>query len=413
VALPAGDVLEIVAAIAAALDHAHAHGLLHGDVKPANILVTTPGAGEQRILLSDFGIAPPTAAYAAPEALAGGAADAAADQYALAATAFHLLTGAPPGLRRLSGRHPALRRLDAAFARALARRPADRFATCGEFSDALHRLIASADDDSAGDVPAADAGAHALAVNPAPEVTPLSSAPEPPTTVTPDLEPPEAEGKKRSVWTLALIAAVVLVLTGLVAVGVLTGRRSAPSSPKAGPAPTRQAAAVVPSNAPTAAPPAPVEGTYRLEVQHDRQTFNYLPDSHPPNVATWWAFRTSCSGAASTACTATGIQLDDDDHTQPMPAGGGQLVLRYLDGQWQSEPATSPFSCVGPDGIPQSQTATTVLTLRPRPHGELAGEEAVTVKTNECGQRTAVIRIPTVAVRSGDLPDGVAVPDRP
>ena len=52
-----------------------------------------------------------------------------------------------------------------------------------------------------------------------------------------------------------------------------------------------------------------------------------------------------------------------------------------------------------------------VLTLRPQPQGELVGEESVTVKTNECGQRAAVIRIPTVAFRSGDVPDGVAVPD--
>jgi serine/threonine-protein kinase len=94
-----------------------------------------------------------------------------------------------------------------------------------------------------------------------------------------------------------------------------------------------------------------------------------------------------------------------------MSAGGGQLVLTYGDGQWQSEPETSEFPCIGPNGIAQSQTTTMVLTLRPQPQGELAGEESVTVKTNECGQRAAVIRIPTVASRSGDVPEGVAVPD--
>ena len=54
---PAGEVLAIVSAVADALDHAHQRGLLHRDVKPANILLTGRGEGEQRILLSDFGIA--------------------------------------------------------------------------------------------------------------------------------------------------------------------------------------------------------------------------------------------------------------------------------------------------------------------------------------------------------------------
>ena len=95
---PAGEVLAIITAVASALDHAHHRGLLHRDVKPANILLTSPAAGEQRILLADFGIAPRggTVGYAAPEQLTGAELDGRADQYALAATAFHLLTGAPP-----------------------------------------------------------------------------------------------------------------------------------------------------------------------------------------------------------------------------------------------------------------------------------------------------------------------------
>ena len=94
----AGEVLAIITAVASALDHAHERGLLHRDVKPANILLTSPAAGEQRILLADFGIAPRGGGvgYAAAEQLAGAEIDGHADQYALAATAFHLLTGAPP-----------------------------------------------------------------------------------------------------------------------------------------------------------------------------------------------------------------------------------------------------------------------------------------------------------------------------
>ena len=51
------DALEIVFAIADALDYAHERYLLHRDVKPANILITDPRMGDRRILLADFGIA--------------------------------------------------------------------------------------------------------------------------------------------------------------------------------------------------------------------------------------------------------------------------------------------------------------------------------------------------------------------
>ncbi|WP_420865802.1 serine/threonine-protein kinase [Mycolicibacterium holsaticum] len=108
--LPADQVIPIVAAVASALDYAHTRGLLHRDVKPANILLTEDEEGDQRVLLADFGIARNiddvngltttnttvgTVAYAAPEQLMGEQIDGRADQYALAATAYHLLTGAP------------------------------------------------------------------------------------------------------------------------------------------------------------------------------------------------------------------------------------------------------------------------------------------------------------------------------
>ncbi|EUA35265.1 serine/threonine-protein kinase pknF [Mycobacterium xenopi 3993] len=80
-------------------------------MKPANILLTHPDGEDRRILLADFGVARHlgdisgitatnvavgTVAYAAPEQLIGSNIDGRADQYALAATAFHLLTGVPP-----------------------------------------------------------------------------------------------------------------------------------------------------------------------------------------------------------------------------------------------------------------------------------------------------------------------------
>lgn len=170
--IPPDEVAEIVRAVADALDYAHQRGLLHRDVKPANILLTRPDSGERRILLADFGIARwvndisgltatnmtvGTVSYAAPEQLMGGELDGRADQYALAATAFHLLTGKPPFShsnpavvisRHLSAAPPApgahraeLAATDAVFARALAKDPKDRFERCADFARALtHHL---------------------------------------------------------------------------------------------------------------------------------------------------------------------------------------------------------------------------------------------------------------------------------
>src|SRR6201996_2260994 len=149
--MPKADVAAIISAVADALDHAHARGLLHRDVKPANILLGS-ASPRRRILLADFGIAREmgeisgltatnmlvgTTAYCAPEQLQGRDLDARADQYALGCTAFNLLTGsapfpgstpavvitqhlsAPPP--RISERRPELVGLDGALAKALAK----------------------------------------------------------------------------------------------------------------------------------------------------------------------------------------------------------------------------------------------------------------------------------------------------
>lgn len=170
---PAGmsvdQVLTIVTAIANALDYAHDRGLLHRDVKPANILLSQPDKDRQRrIYLADFGIARPiadasgltatnltvgTVAYAAPEQLMGEDLDGRADQYALAATAHHLLTGTPlydntnpvavisrhlsTPAPALSERRPDLAPLDGVLHTGLAKDPAERFANCMTFAQAL------------------------------------------------------------------------------------------------------------------------------------------------------------------------------------------------------------------------------------------------------------------------------------
>lgn len=175
VGMPADQVAEIISAIASALDYAHEHhDVMHRDVKPANILLAEPEDGDQRVLLGDFGIARSigetscltstnmtvgTFPYSAPEQLTDEPIDGRADQYALAATVYHLLTGSTlfshtnPAVvisRHLTARPPALaetrpmlRVFDPVLAKALAKDPADRFARCTDFANAFARAAQS------------------------------------------------------------------------------------------------------------------------------------------------------------------------------------------------------------------------------------------------------------------------------
>jgi serine/threonine protein kinase, bacterial len=466
---PAGEVLALMSAVGGALDHAHQRGLLHRDVKPANILLTGRGEGEQRILLSDFGIALPlgaptganathvpvgTVAYAAPEQLMGADIDGHADQYALAATAFHLLTGAPPveqtdpvaALRRLldgapprlSDQRPELARLDGVFSRALAKRPGDRFQSCREFADAANEEAGvSAGDRSPEAILAVDYPAYAWPeiddmrpAGPPPVFPPRAGQPEERGTrlqsaaaalarrldsfstgakAPPDGAAPAVTRRRRRPRKVVLWSAAVVLLAGLLALGIVIGRQTEPTRTQAASrTPPPSAPAAAPTTSTTAAAPVPLDGSYRIEVQRTKQTFNYIADPQPPDVSTWWAFRSLCT---PDACTAAATQLDDNDHMQAMSPGGGSISFKFGDGQWQSQAVDIRFPCVGPNGMAQNQTTTLVLTLRAQPQGDFVGEETVTVQTNECEQRSAVIRIPAVASRSGDIPPGVSVPD--
>jgi serine/threonine protein kinase len=154
--------------VAAALDFAHRAGVVHRDVKPDNILLDTRG----RALLTDFGIAKAlsgggdtdltavgtvvgTAQYLSPEQATGeGALDARSDIYSLAVVLYEMLEGRPPFngssahaifAQHISARVPPLhasrtgapRHVGAVLAKALAKRPGDRFASATEFIDAL------------------------------------------------------------------------------------------------------------------------------------------------------------------------------------------------------------------------------------------------------------------------------------
>lgn len=171
--LPAERAAFLLSPVASALDAAHAAGLVHRDVKPANVLIDMSPGRPDHPYLSDFGLAKGaasaagltgtgqflgTADYAAPEQISGGRPHVQTDQYALACVAFTMLTGVLPFARdepmavlwaHLNDPPPSAtaRRFDLSPAvdqvlgRALAKNPVARYASCGAFADALRTAL--------------------------------------------------------------------------------------------------------------------------------------------------------------------------------------------------------------------------------------------------------------------------------
>ena len=180
--LPFAWAWSVIAQVASALDAAHGHGLIHRGVKPANVLLEAgSGAGGRtrdqagrfgHVYLSDFGmgrdvspgqvIAAGSLAgaldYLAPEQIQGRALDGRADLYSLACAGFELLCGTPPfgqdqGLTVMyaqlyapppaaTARRPDLpAAVDPVLATALAKNPAGRYLTCGQFAEELRTAL--------------------------------------------------------------------------------------------------------------------------------------------------------------------------------------------------------------------------------------------------------------------------------
>ncbi|BCI81218.1 serine/threonine-protein kinase [Mycobacterium sp. SMC-18] len=370
--MPPEVALPIIQAVASALDHAHRRGLLHRDVKPANILLD---AETSRIYLADFGIARPmndsagltatnmavgTVAYAAPEQLRGEGMDGRTDQYALACTAFQLLTGNPPyadsnpavvitkhvtaPAPSLGEHRPELRGLDPVLARAMSKTPAARFASCGEFAHALEQQSRQ----PMTMVPNDFRNQPTMA---APVPPPTRHAPpyQNPST---QFAPPPTRSSRSGALIAVLAVVALLVVAGVVFAGVqLLGRDDRPSAQPAAPSPAATAAGTG------------FSGRYRAEYgpATDLQG-TAIPGG--PAITGQWDVRSSCG---ANGCIANASYTGKS--AVPVVSN---MTFDQISGEWVAV-GTGAVKCTdAPDEAPTEVWV--VFTLTPRPDGTLAGE---------------------------------------
>jgi serine/threonine protein kinase, bacterial len=413
--MPLDEVVPIISAVASALDYAHHRGLLHRDVKPANILLTDPDGQARRVFLADFGIARHvddasrltaanttvgTVAYVAPEQLKGERVDARADQYSLACTAFQMLAGAPPYDHAnptvvinhhvnsppppIGGCRPELAGLGPIFATAMAKKPSARFGSCGEFARQLGQRL-SPGFGYAHDGPVPLSAQH---TQPA-----IAIAARPPRG--------KALARRPGVVIAALVVVALLIVGGVFAVVKLTqpSRRAATAPSKSATAQPNTAAppantGTAPPTAPTV-PLAPFTGTYRANFGPVTD-----PEGNPvagaaPSTGTY-GLRSACGGAG---CVATALRLSGETDF------ASRMVFDGIGGRWVAV-ALSASPCRGAVG-----EIWEVFTLQPNPDGTLTGQHTRSARNN-CQETRTVTFTHTGDVDLNSLPDPAILPPR-
>jgi serine/threonine protein kinase len=350
--LPVARVAALIVPVASALDAAHAAGLVHRDVKPANMLLDTQPGRPDHVYLSDFGLSKAwqgstgltgsglflgTLDYAAPEQIEGRPVDGRTDQYSLGCAAFELLAGEPPFRRdqpmavmyahvtapppaltqRRAGLPPAV---DQVFARVLAKSPADRYGSCAELAAELRRALGLAAYD--------EAGPGGPSPGPAATVSGPGRGGQAVTHPVPVMAPagPDRGGSapRRPRWRLpaAALAAAALVAGGVSAAIALSAGHQ-PSSHETVPPPTHHAPA-------SSAPPASQPPSSAPAGSAPTQSAAASPSSGPgtPAGATLALFRV-CTFPADT-CNSGNPTAMKTEPAQIVTSGDGSGFVKGL-----------------------------------------------------------------------------------
>ena len=267
--VPAARAIEIVRQILAALDHAHAQGVIHRDIKPSNIQIMTSTEFGDQVKVLDFGLAKlmesagggltghyavGTPTYMPPEQSRGEDVDARTDLYATGLVLFELLTGGPPFVGEeptdviiahqtkppplLSERKPEAKfsaALEAVVMRALAKAPGDRYASAAEMARALE-AVPEAQRRASSQPPPAPPPEERSQPNPAPRhnetmalasdaLIPVTEPPLPPPAKTRPFLKTRHGQIAAGVGGLAVLVIVIVATSG----GGASGARPAPS----------------------------------------------------------------------------------------------------------------------------------------------------------------------------------------
>jgi len=329
--LPPRDAVRIMEQVLAGLAYSHARGVVHRDIKPGNIIIVEGG----QVKIADFGIARiesssmtsvgtvmGTPAYMPPEQFLGEPVDARSDLYAAGVMAFQLLSGKrpyegsmttimqkvlnaerPPAVSA-SGDVPAA--FDAVVARAMARVPADRFASADDFSAALRAALTQSESTSVASLLGDDEDATVVAA-PQRGPAPIAAKPEAAARVpaAPTKQPVAPAAKRGGIMPLVLGGAALVAVAGAGGAFLLLRGGTAPVTV---PAPTPAPASPPRIETPTAQPQAAV-------------TPPATPKPAPPDNAS--VGRAVAAVAASASCSFLATQVDSGGvHVSGFDGGG-------------------------------------------------------------------------------------------